>query len=229
MLHRIGMLLSLPTMRGETDIDVRLLPSAAWSSQVLVQASFSLLSTVYLFQILFYMPFLLLALTIFFRSICLRFPVTYTCISLATAKLGPSVDRALARAWLRFPQEYVDTLKGICSYAYVFISSSAFPFTVLYICYGPNSLLPDLLLFQFGVDPPYVCAIFFPFLSLFPSHKKASYPGRSYHGPPDYKCTHCFVVFWFCERAKNQSSGRAQRFVYKNCCRGGKICLPAFR
>lgn len=109
----------------------------------------------------------------FFRSICLRFPVTYTCISLATAKLGPSVDRALAPAWLRFPQEYVDTLKGICSYACVFISSSAFPFTVLYICYGPDSLLPDLLLFQFGVDPPYVCAIFFSFSFPFPFPQKS--------------------------------------------------------
>lgn len=67
-----------------------------------------------------------------------------------------------------------------------------------------------------------------PYLS-YVYEKKASYPGRSYYGPPEYECAHCSAVFWFHERSKRHSSVRGQRFVYNNCCRGGKVYIPPFR
>ncbi|AQL06173.1 hypothetical protein ZEAMMB73_Zm00001d047338 [Zea mays] len=29
---------------------------------------------------------------------------------------------------------------------------------------------------------------------------KASYPNRSYHGKPEYECSHCHAIFWYAER-----------------------------
>lgn len=57
----------------------------------------------------------------------------------------------------------------------------------------------------------------------------ASYPDRSYYGPPSYQCGHCHAVFWYGERVKYESSRADDHVIYNNCCRRGKISIPAFQ
>lgn len=58
--------------------------------------------------------------------------------------------------------------------------------------------------------------------------KEALYRDRSCYGPPEYKCRYCNAIFWFEERIKSDSCTRLNRIVYNNCCKGGKISIPAF-
>ncbi|KAJ1262208.1 hypothetical protein BS78_09G089200 [Paspalum vaginatum] len=52
----------------------------------------------------------------------------------------------------------------------------------------------------------------------------ATFPGRSSYGPPEYRCSHCYCIFWFQERVKSESS----KIVYNRCCKGGRVKIPPF-
>lgn len=54
----------------------------------------------------------------------------------------------------------------------------------------------------------------------------ASYPERSYYGPPTYECPFCGAIFWYQERVKTLSAGSKRKIVYNLCCKSGKIELP---
>lgn len=56
----------------------------------------------------------------------------------------------------------------------------------------------------------------------------ASYPGRSYYGPPTHECPYCGAVFWFQERVKSLSAVSKRKIVYNICCKSGKIQVPRF-
>lgn len=54
----------------------------------------------------------------------------------------------------------------------------------------------------------------------------ASYPERSYYGPPTYECPFCGAIFWYQERVKTLSAVSKRKIVYNLCCKSGKIELP---
>ena len=57
----------------------------------------------------------------------------------------------------------------------------------------------------------------------------ASHPGRSYYGPPQYRCPYCQAIFWLREGVKQGSVRRSGQPIYNSCCKGGKIVIPPFR
>ena len=75
-----------------------------------------------------------------------------------------------------------------------------------------------------------ICAsrVFFTYRFLQPSIRLASYAGRSYYGPPEYRCSHCKASFWYEERVQSASSFKKRRIVYNLCCKGGKVHVPPF-
>nr|BAD01692.1 helicase-like protein [Oryza sativa Japonica Group]BAD03910.1 helicase-like protein [Oryza sativa Japonica Group] len=58
---------------------------------------------------------------------------------------------------------------------------------------------------------------------------KASYPDRSYYGPPTYECPYCRAMFWYQERVKSASAISKRKIIYNLCCKGGRIQLPKLR
>ncbi len=66
-------------------------------------------------------------------------------------------------------------------------------------------------------------------LTFFNVYVTASYPGRSYYGPPTYECPYCRAVFWYQERVKSSSAISKRKIVYNLCCKGGRIQLPKIR
>jgi hypothetical protein len=55
----------------------------------------------------------------------------------------------------------------------------------------------------------------------------ASYHDRSYYGRPSYQCIHCSALFWYNERIRSSVGTRS--VIYNNCCKGGKVRIPAYR
>ncbi|XP_021301588.1 uncharacterized protein LOC8068817 isoform X2 [Sorghum bicolor] len=74
-------------------------------------------------------------------------------------------------------------------------------------------------------DASLSCGHFEP---LFVAALKASYPGRSYYGPPDFTCAHCHAIFWYAERVKHEVPCHASGVIYNNCCKGGRVVIPPF-
>uniref|UniRef100_A0A0E0C530 ATP-dependent DNA helicase n=1 Tax=Oryza meridionalis TaxID=40149 RepID=A0A0E0C530_9ORYZ len=67
------------------------------------------------------------------------------------------------------------------------------------------------------------------FLTLTSAFVAASYPDRSYYGPPTYECPYCGAMFWYQERVKSASAISKRKIIYNLCCKGGRIRLPKLR
>ena len=63
--------------------------------------------------------------------------------------------------------------------------------------------------------------------SFLSTYHSASYPNRSYYGPPDYECHYCHAIFQYGERVRSSQCDRS--VVYNNCCKGGKVSIPSYR
>jgi hypothetical protein len=62
----------------------------------------------------------------------------------------------------------------------------------------------------------------------YPIFSPASHPGRSYYGPPTYRCPHCKAIFWLREGLRQGSARRNGQPIYNNCCRAGRVVIPPF-